>query len=285
MSQLQLFAVTESGPQPLALPKGATNFDTLYDGLSLGVYSALRTFDHNKFLCLADHLARMERSMVLMGWDFRLDRSSLCRALHQVSTASPWPAARIRFDVLAEPAWPLATDSRVLIALAPFVPIPQRFYDEGVAVAYAPDLKRRRPLAKTADFPLMRRAYAIGQPEAYECLLLDNKGHILEGSGSNFYGVRDGVVWTAGQDVLEGIARKIILELLPRLDIPFRLEAVHVDEIPFLSEAAISSSSRALLPVVRIAGQTIGDGRPGPIWARILAAYNDFVVRAIKTAV
>jgi branched-subunit amino acid aminotransferase/4-amino-4-deoxychorismate lyase len=116
-------------------------------------------------------------------------------------------------------------------------------------------------------------------------LLLSESGHILEGTGSNFYGARDGVVWTAGEGVLEGITRRIILDLLPGLGISLRLEPVHVDEIGRLDEAALSSSSRALFPVVEIAGQQVGDGRPGPVSRRILVAYQQFVAKNIRPAV
>jgi hypothetical protein len=125
----------------------------------------------------------------------------------------------------------------------------------------------------------------ISQSPIYEHLLLSESGYILEGTGTNFYGVREGVVWTAGEGVLEGITRRIILSLLPELDIPLRLEAVHVDDIGRLDEAALSGSSRALLPIVEIAGQKVGDGRPGPISRRILAAYQDFVAKNIRPAV
>lgn len=287
MNKLRFFAVTESGPQSLPVPDNATSFDDLYDGLPLGVYSALRTFDHNKFLCLEEHLKRTERSMALLGWDFQLDRQRLRRALHEVCTAYPLPDARVRFDVLSEPARLLGTDSRVLIALMPFTPIPPYLYEVGVAVDFAAGLSRKRPLAKTADFALKRRAYPAGHPESepYEYLMLDNKGHILEGTSTNFYGVKGGVVWTAGEGVLEGITRRIILSLLPELDIPLRLQAIHVDEIPRLDEAAISGSSRALLPVVRIGGQRVSNGRPGPVCRRILKAYNLFVAQNIEAAV
>jgi branched-subunit amino acid aminotransferase/4-amino-4-deoxychorismate lyase len=52
-----------------------------------------------------------------------------------------------------------------------------------------------------------------------------------------------------------------------------------------LSEAAISSSTRGLLPVIRIGGQTIGDGRPGPICRRLMAAYEADVAHTIKSAI
>ena len=286
MTDLQLFAVTEQGVQPLTVPRWATDFGNMYDGLDVGVYSAMRTYEHNKFLGLADHLERTERSMALFGLDEKLDREQLCRALHEVCSAYPLPEARVRFDVLASPATQLGTDSRVLIALLPLTLPPAHFYKEGVAVCYADvGLVRERPLAKTADFAQKRREYTVGSQESYDYLLLDKEGHILEGTGTNFFAARDGVVYTAGEGVLEGITRKMVLRLLAEMDIPVRLKAVHVNEVALLDEAALSGSSRAFLPVVRVEGQIVGNGRPGPISQRILAAYNELVQRLVQTAV
>jgi branched-subunit amino acid aminotransferase/4-amino-4-deoxychorismate lyase len=286
MTTIQLFAVTEQGVQPLPVPEQATGFTDLYDGLAVGVYSALRTYEHNKFLCLEDHLARTERSMALLGWQFELDRAQLRQALHEVCTAYPAPDSRVRFDILTEPARQLDTASRVLIALMPLTPIPNHFYKEGVAVGFAPDLSRENPLAKTADFVRKRRAYAAGTQDCFDYLLVDKNGCILEGTSSNFFGIRDGIAYTAAEGMLEGITRKLILDkLLPQLDIPLRLELVCVTDIPDLDEAALSGSSRAFLPVVKIGAQVVGNGRPGPISQRILMAYNELVQRSVKTAV
>lgn len=278
MSGLQLYAVTKEGVARLPLPVGATSFDNLYDGFPVGVYSAFRTYQHNRFLGLEAHLERTERSMALLGWQEPLDRTAVCRALHDVCTAFPAEELRVRLDVLA--------DKRVLLALMPLTAVPPAYYEQGVAVGLAEGLSRQRPLVKGADFALARKNYlALHPSERYEQLLLDEAGRILEGVSSNFYGVRDGVVWTAGEGVLEGITRKLILELLPELGIPLRLEAVAVADLPLLQEAGISSASRALVPVVQVGEQVIGDGRPGPICRRILAAYNERVGQLVKKAV
>jgi hypothetical protein len=199
---------------------------------------------------------------------------------------------RVRLDILAEPATSRGTDSRELLALQPFTPPPAELYETGVAVDYAHNLARHDPLIKRAEFAQRRLGVQGGGGTEqtshftiHEHLLLSENGRILEGTGTNFYGVREGVVWTATEGVLEGITRRIILGLLPGLGIPLRLEAVHVDDVGRLDEAALSGSSRALLPVVEIAGQKVGDGRPGPISRRILAAYQDFVAKNIRPAV
>lgn len=286
MEKIYFYAVTDAGLRPLPVPPRTTSLKNLYNGLPVGVYSALRTFAHHKFLGLDDHIARTQRSMGVLGWDYEFDEAGLRQGLHTACLNFPGAEARVRFDVLAEPAAQLGTDSRVLIALLPLTTVPDYYYTEGVGAEFAPLLHRQRPLAKTADFAQERESYKPGHTqEKYEYLIQDEQGYILEGSGTNFWGIRDGAVWTADEGVLEGVTRKIILSLLPDLGIPLRLEAIHKDDVQHLDEAAISGSSRAFLPVVKIGGRQIGHGRSGPISQRILSAYNQYLKRAIKTAI
>lgn len=309
MSRFYLFAVEDQGPRQLPVPPDATQFADLYQGLSLGVYDALRTFEHNKFLFLDRHLARTEKSMDLLGWSYQFNRPRLLRTLHDIVSTSSWPEMRVRIDVLAEPAEALGSTSRELIAIQPFSPPPQELYEIGVAVDFASGVSRNNPLAKTADFAAKRPAtsglklleHAGGpdgektqeaQPpsdrktlEPYEYLLLSSSGQILEGTGTNFWAVRDGVLYTAGEGVLEGVTREIILQLVVVLQIPLKLEAIRVEDIPAIQEAALSGSSRAFLPVIAIAGQPVGDGRPGPVSRRILDAYNHFIAANLKSAI
>lgn len=285
MADVQLFAATKGGPRSLPVPAGATTVHELFDELPDGVYTALCTFDHNKFFRLEDHLDRLERSMSLLGWNYQLDRLMLRSVLHKVCTAYPRDNARIRIDVLSEPAGLLSSDSRLLVALAPFEPIPERFYEEGVRVAIARDLMRLQPEAKKTEFVSQRRRYLEKDQSVHEYLLLDAQGRILEGTTSNFYAVCDGALWTAGRGVLEGIARKTILKLANDLGIRLRLEPVAETRIFELQEAALSSASRGIVPIMEIAGRSVGDGRPGPITLRILAAYRDLLAQEIRPAV
>jgi branched-chain amino acid aminotransferase len=286
MSDKQLFGVTAQGAVPLDVPSHADSFVDMLQGFPLGVYSALRTFEHNKFLDLQGHLARTLHSMALIGWDYKFDEARFRQALHQAVTAYPLADARVRFDILAAPVQRQGVEIQELIALRPFSPVPRRFYEQGVGVDFAQGFERPLPGAKTADFAQKREPLALGQDQDhYERLIVDGQGHILEGLMTNFWAVLEGTVYTAGQGILEGITRKIILSLIPDLHIPLRLEAIHTTDLIRLEEAAISGSSRALLPVVRINGKVVGNGRPGPVTHCILRAYEEFVAGAIKTAV
>jgi len=283
MSNLQLFAVTTTGPQPLPTPADAKDFTDLYDGLKLGVYSIARTFDHNKFLRLDHHLARTVNSMRLLGWDYDLDEARLRRAIHTICTAFSAPEMRVRMDILAEPVHALGVDSRELVALMPFTPLRAEYYTRGVTLDVAAGLQRTNPLIKTAAFAEARKRSGISA-QSYESLLLDGEGNILEGTSSNFYGMRDGVLYTAGHGVLEGITRSILLDLARQLQIPLHLEAVNLNAVARLDEAMISSSSRGLLPVVQIGDTIIGDSKPGPYSRLLMAAYDAFVAQNVQTA-
>lgn len=282
MSELQLFLVTPAGTIPLPIPPQATSAHELFDQLPVGVYTHFRTFEHNKFLGLADHLNRLEQSVALAGIAYQLDRPGLCQALDQLCTAYPLPNARVRVDVLAAP-YP-ASHSQLLVALYPFVPVPEWAYQAGVKVAVAPQLQRTNPLAKTADFVIARRQQAPSRPGIYEYLLLDNHGGILECSSSNFYAIREGQVWTAGQGVLEGITRKIVLQLIGEQDLGLRLEAPPLAEMAHFGEAFLSSSSRGIVPIIQIEEQVIGSGRPGPLTRRLMTIYENYVTQAIRPA-
>ncbi len=281
----QLFAVADDGPRPLAVPAGADALDGLYEGLELGVYSSLRTFGHRCFLDLGHHLARTRRSMQRLGWDYDLDEPRLRRCLDRACTQAPFQEMRVRIDVLAAPATARGSGARELIALADFTPPPRAIYERGVAVVTTGAIRRADPLAKTAGFVAQRRRLEADTPGAYERLMVDREGRVLEGLSSNFYVVRAGRLVTAGEGVLEGVTRGIVLALARARGVIVELEAPRAADLAGVDEAAISSSSRGLVPVVRIDGAPVGEGAPGPVIASLSAAYDAHVAAAVRPAV
>lgn len=282
---MRLYGVSQKGPVRLDVPAEANGFVGMLAAFPLGVYSALCTFDHNKFLDLEAHLARTLNSLTLIGWDYAFDESRFRGVLHQVVTDYPLPNSRVRFDILAEPVVRQGVAIQELISLRPFSPVPAQYYDIGIGVDLSQEIHRRNPLAKTADFAQQREPLALGKArDHYEQIIVDEEGRLLEGMMTNFWAVKDGMVYTAEAGVLQGVTRKIILSLLPELGIPLSMQAVQRHELPDLQEAAISGSSRALLPVVQINGQMIGDGRPGAVCKKILRAYEHYVAQAVRPA-
>jgi len=271
---VQLFAVTTRGAQALSVPASTKAVHEVFDGLPLGVYSALRTFDHVRFLGLEHHFERTDRSLELLGRAESLDRPALARALDEAVRGYPGPEALVRFDVLADAPRALGTEERTLIALSPFVPVPAPYLRDGVAVRVS-SLKRARPLIKLASFVLERRPYPLGRPEAYEHLIVDEERRILEGTSSNFLGVRGRRLHLTGEEALQGVTQRIVAELAGRLGLECVRESLRCSELAEVDEAFLTSSSRGIVPVVAIEGERIGTGTPSPWTRKLTAAYYE----------
>jgi branched-subunit amino acid aminotransferase/4-amino-4-deoxychorismate lyase len=121
----------------------------------------------------------------------------------------------------------------------------------------------------TRFIPTARGAYAQLPPGVEEGLLLAADGSILEGLSSNFFGVLERHLWTEDERALPGITRALTLEVArARLDLERR--PVRRQDLPRLQEAFITSTSREVLPVARIDGEPVADGRPGPRTGEIM---------------
>ncbi len=283
-SPIQLWALTTEGARACPVPPQAKAVHELYDGLPLGVYSAFRTFDHVRFLALDAHFDRTDRCLALLGWRERLDRARLRRALHEIASAYPAPDAIVRIDVLERAIECGGAESRTLIGLSAFAPIPEAWIQDGVRVELTRTLERPRPLIKTAKFVLERRPYPLGRKDAFEHVIVDRDGFLREGTSSNFYGVSGGRLRTAGEGVLAGVTRGIVYELARALEIEVDRAAMHESELASLDEACLTSSTRGVVPIVNVGGTTIGDGRPGARVRALRGAYEAYAAREAKPA-
>lgn len=109
-------------------------------------------------------------------------------------------------------------------------------------------------------------------------LLTDDRGHITEGTGSNFFIVRKGSLYTPPvRNILMGITRTAVLELAEEIGLTAREEDFSVYEIVNADEAFFTATSFGIMPCTRINGQSIGDGQSGAVTKRLIAAWNDMV--------
>lgn len=232
-----------------------------------GVYTVARSYSGNRVLCFERHLARLEESAQLSGIPLALDRAWLRGALRACLEELGYPEVRFCVSVPAD-----APDVYYL-AFEPLHPVPERVLRAGVSV-YTTDLNRHTPRAKSTGWIAARREARAALPaDAYEGLLTGPDGAILEGTESNFYAVLDGALRTAGEGVLGGTARAVLLEVAPAV-IPVRLQPATLADLPRLDEALLTSSSRGVVPITRINGQPVGDGRPGPITEALRQRYD-----------
>jgi branched-chain amino acid aminotransferase len=121
----------------------------------------------------------------------------------------------------------------------------------------------------------LREALDAGAEEA---LLLDSEGYVAEGSGENFFLVREGVVYTPElTSCLDGITRRTAMTLARELGYEVRERRITRDEVYIADEAFFTGTAAEVLPIRELDARRIGDGRRGPITERIQAAYFDQV--------
>ena len=234
-----------------------------------GIYTVTNTYHTFQTLKLDAHLDRMEDSAQREGIPLDLDRNQLRQALRQMIAEADFGDVRFRVTV------PRQQPDHRIITLEPFTPPAPAIINAGVRCVTAPGLLRRNPSAKTTDWMTDRSGFEL-PAGIYEGLLVAEDNRILEGFGSNFYAIMNGELRTAGEDVLPGIAQQIVFNVAPPI-ILLRRDAIHLDDLPQVEEAFMTSSSRGVIPIIEIDGQRIGDGAPGTRTMTIRRAYNKWV--------
>ena len=111
-----------------------------------------------------------------------------------------------------------------------------------------------------------------------EALMLDADGYVAEGSGENFFIVKEGVLYSPDLDsCLDGITRRTILELAEELGISYEIKKLTVEDVLEADESFFSGTAAEVVPINSLDGNTIGSGERGPVTERLQSIYFDQV--------
>ena len=97
---------------------------------------------------------------------------------------------------------------------------------------------------------------------------------ISETSRGNIFSVCKGEVTTPGQNILKGITRSIVVDILNSKGIPFKEANIHISELLCADELFLSSTTKLVLPITQTGNTTIGNGKPGEITQIIMAEFK-----------
>ena len=149
---------------------------------------------------------------------------------------------------------------------------------EGVRAITMDDIRWSRcDIKSVALLPnALMRQHAVQQGCAEAILIRD--GFATEGSATNFFIVRDGVVVTPPKShlILPGITRDLTVELCNDHGIPVEEREVTEAELKSAEEIWLSSSTKEVVPVVELNQLKVGNGQPGPIWKQVARLYVDY---------
>ncbi|WP_126457383.1 branched-chain amino acid transaminase [Sulfuriflexus mobilis] len=121
----------------------------------------------------------------------------------------------------------------------------------------------------------LQEALACGCDEA---LLLDVDGFVAEGSGENFFMLRNGVIYTPElTSALEGITRETIVQIANECGYEVREKRITRDEVYVADEAFFTGTAAEVTPIRELDGRPIGEGSRGPVTERLQSLYFDYV--------
>jgi D-alanine transaminase len=155
-----------------------------------------------------------------------------------------------------------------------------QFAADGITVITVPDIRWQRVDIKSVSLlPNVLAKQAARDKGAREAWLVDGQGRITEGASSNAWIVsKDGTLIThpLGRDILPGITRSVVIDVVKAQGIAFEERAFTVEEAYAAREAFVTSASQIVQPVVSIDGQPVGNGAPGLVASALRREYHRF---------
>lgn len=245
-----------------------------------GVFDFLRTYSGRPFH-LQDHLNRLRNSARLIGLDCPWSNDELASIVGKTLGKNDFAESNIRLLITggeSEDGISPGRKPRLVIIISEALAFPDECYQNGAKIITA-RLNRYIPGAKSIDYiraiVTLRDAEAVG---AIESIYVTEEDHVLEGTTSNLFIVKNGTIITASEDILPGITREVLLELL-KPAFPVQVRPVLKQELYDADEAFLASSNKEVMPVVGADDRVIGDGTPGSITRQVMSIFREYTDR------
>lgn len=259
-----------------------------------GVYEVIRTYGGELFL-VDRHFRRLRASAAMITLDVGMADAALEGIVHETIAAYRAGAgnAASRQEVLArilvtrgigemsyDPA--KSPHSSLVVIVKALVPPPASAYDRGVAVSLVSVVRNHPasvdPRIKSNNLlnNILAMQEALRREPFFEAIMRNLRGELSECSQSNLFVIKDGTARTPALEagLLAGITREFVEEVAVDTGIPTADVVLRDDDLFGADEAFLTSTSKEIVPIVRVDDRVIGNGRPGPVTLRLLDAYR-----------
>jgi D-alanine transaminase len=247
-----------------------------------GVYEVIPVFGGRLFR-LPQHLTRLAASLAAIRLSSPLTEREWREVLTRLITDQGAGDQSVYLQVTRgvaprDHAFPPDTRPTVFAYAQPLTYPSAEQIAQGISAITAPDIRWNRcdikAIALLANALLRQQAIDAGTAEA----ILVRDGLVTEGAASNVFIVRGGHLITPpkGPWILPGITRDLVLELARAHRVSYGEDMFSERELLSADEIWITSSAKEIMPVTTINGQPVGNGRPGPLHARLLALYREY---------
>jgi branched-chain amino acid aminotransferase len=259
-----------------------------------GLFETIRAYNGRLFL-LDRHLKRLYEAAEIIRMRSRLKGINLEKACYDTLQANGLKEARVRLTVTngekAALPWTGASGPpNIVVTAVPYTPFPAEKYDAGFRVGISSTRRMKQSVfsaMKSLNYLLNVMARIEAAAHGWdEAILLNDGGYIAEGGGSTVFFVRESKLVTPALNsgIIPGVTRAVVIELAHNLGIGVSEGPVGIGAIRKCDEAFMTNAMIEIMPVVVVTNgegksATIGDGRPGPVTRKLMAAYREKVAR------
>jgi branched-chain amino acid aminotransferase len=243
-----------------------------------GVFDFLITYNKRPFH-LKDHVRRLETSAAKIGLTLTHTNAEICDIVEEtVRRNTHHNESNIRIvytgGVSSDGLVPEG-NGKLMVMVTPKLELPDWWYSKGAKIITL-DIERFIPGAKSTNY--LTAVWAVRQArrqEAIEAVYVDRNQRILEGTTTNFYFFDNNKLVTTHSDILPGVTRSVILDLM-KGHFTIELRDIAKDEIESMEEVFISASNKEVVPVIRINDTVIGDGKPGANTRKVMQIFKNY---------
>ena len=251
-----------------------------------GVFEGIRAYNGRVFR-LAEHIDRLYDSAKAIALEIGMTKSEMEKALLQTLAVNKLDDAYIRL-VVTRGAGDLGLDPAncakptVFIIADKISLYPDSLYQNGLEVitvstrrnapdALSPNIKSLNYLNNIMAKMEAKRAGVL------EAIMLNKEGYVVECSGDNIFIVKNGVVITppASAGALKGVTRNTSIELLKnKLKLEVKEELISTYDLYTADECFLTGTAAESIPVVKVDGRVIGEGKPGKVTLKLLKEFK-----------
>lgn len=241
-----------------------------------GIFDFLKTVG-GKPIFLEDHLNRFYSSAEQMRLNVKQSRSQLTDGLFALIEKNKLSESGIRITLTggySPDGFNIASESNIIVTQVDFVI--NRDFEKSIGLMTY-DYQRQFASAKTLDYLKAIWLQPVLKERGDDDILYHDNGMLRECPRANFFMVNEkNEVLTSKSNILKGVTRKHILTFGSQ-NFKMGERELTMDDLRHAKEAFISSTTKNILPVTRIDGRTLSEGKPGPVTRALMEEFDRYV--------
>jgi len=256
-----------------------------------GVFEGIRSYSRRVFK-LKEHIDRLFESAQSIMLKIPLSGEQLIKAVLETIKANKLDNAYIRL-IVSRGEGDLGLDPRkcykgatVIIIADKIALYPEKLYRQGLSIVTVPTVRNLpealNPQIKSLNYlnNILAKIEA-GNAGCDEAIMLDSLGYVAECTGDNIFVVKSSHLYTPPQcmGTLRGITRDSILEIARQNKIPAHEHVITRHEVYISDECFLTGTAAEIIPVVKVDGRIIGNGKPGKMTSTLLKKFRELTAK------